>query len=214
MKEETHLFRWYGSLIYENLANVFTALRMWIVAYLAGLFFVVGANPWSDPRFFWLAIAAALTDFIDGLISRWTGNTSVFGSNFDKTADKFGELCFFAMIITMAFTVGQPWLVLFFLPIFRTELFLVGAWLYGYRNGKDSSAGPWGKRKMALFFALFCLWLMPQNYWAFLKYALGADFSGYFYVCFAALLFIGSILAEMSFIGYLRKYAETATSKA
>ncbi|MBI4837546.1 MAG: CDP-alcohol phosphatidyltransferase family protein [Candidatus Portnoybacteria bacterium] len=208
MEEELSLWRWYGSLIRENAANFLTAVRILIVVgYLLPCFFFLGLDPWTDHRFFWLMIAAALTDLFDGIVARRTRKTpSEFGKNFDKVADKICEVFIFSAMIATIFYSGQCWLLVFFIPNIRSELELVGIWLYGYRNGKDSGAGWWGKRKMATYFATAIVWFAPNEYWNFLKGLISFDFTGYFFLFVAFLLVVASILGLMSFLGYLRRY--------
>ncbi len=209
MEKELSLWRWSGSLIYENAANFLTAARIWIVVgYLFPCFFLLGMNPWDCSRFFWLVAIAALTDLFDGIVARWTKSSESgdFGKHFDKIADKICEVGLFSVIITMIIVLEPWWLALFFIPIVRIELLLVAAWIYGYRNGKDASAGKWGKRKMALYFFLCCFCLMPQIYWNFLSTFSGIHLEGYFYPIFAILLAASAVLAELSLWGYVKRY--------
>jgi phosphatidylglycerophosphate synthase len=205
--KELSLWRWSGSLIYENAADILTMCRIWIVCYLAPCFFFLDLDPWVDPKFFWLMITAALTDLFDGIVARRTRKTpSEFGKNFDKVADKICETFIFSAMIAMIFCSGQYWLLVFFIPNIRSEVELVGVWLYGYRNGKDASAGWWGKRKMATYFTTAIIWFMPIGYWNFLKGLTGLDLTGYFFLLVAFLLFLASFLGLMSFLGYLKRY--------
>ena len=204
--EELSLWRWYGSLIYEHLADVLTMCRIWIVCYLVPCFFFLGMDPWIDPRFFWLLVVAALTGLFDGIVARRTRKTpSEFGKNFDKVADKICEAFIFSVMITMICWAGQYWLLLFFIPSIRTESFLVGVSFYNHRNGNDDCANQWGKRKMALYFAIGILWLMPTGYWHFLQSATGISSGGYYYIFFALSLFTAAILGLVGFFEYLKK---------
>jgi phosphatidylglycerophosphate synthase len=209
VEKEISLWRWYGSLIYENLADILTMSRILIVAgYLAPCFFFLGMDPWSDSRFFWLMIAAALTDLFDGIVARRTRKIpSEFGKSFDKMADKICEAFVFSAMITMTIWSGQWWLLVFFVPNIRSELELVGAWIYGYRNGKDNGAHCWGKIKMATYFAIAIIWFAPSDYWNLVGRWTGLDFTGYFFVVIAVLLVAASIFGLMSFLGYVKRYS-------
>jgi CDP-diacylglycerol--glycerol-3-phosphate 3-phosphatidyltransferase len=69
-----------------NLPNVLTLSRIPLMFVVVGLMY---ANfHWSDTAAFWLFIAAALTDWLDGKIARERGIVSAFGRFMDSVIDK------------------------------------------------------------------------------------------------------------------------------
>ena len=69
-----------------NLPNILTLSRVPLMFIVVGLMY---ANfPWSDTLAFWLFIAAALTDCLDGKIARERGIVSSFGRFMDSVLDK------------------------------------------------------------------------------------------------------------------------------
>jgi len=69
-----------------NLPNILTLSRVPLMFIVVGLMY---ANfHWSDTAAFWLFIAAALTDWLDGKIAREMGIVSSFGRFMDSVIDK------------------------------------------------------------------------------------------------------------------------------
>lgn len=64
---------------FQWLPNTLTVMRLLIAVML----------PWSAPEWqFWLLVVAAITEFLDGWLSRWMGAISAFGQLLDPIADK------------------------------------------------------------------------------------------------------------------------------
>ncbi len=69
-----------------NLPNLLTLSRVPLMFIVVGLMY---ANfPWCDTLAFWLFIAAALTDWLDGKMAREMGMVSSFGRFMDSVLDK------------------------------------------------------------------------------------------------------------------------------
>jgi CDP-diacylglycerol--glycerol-3-phosphate 3-phosphatidyltransferase len=69
-----------------NLPNLLTLSRLPLMFIVVGLMY---ANfRWSDTAAFWLFIAAALTDWLDGKLARERGSVSAFGRFMDSVIDK------------------------------------------------------------------------------------------------------------------------------
>jgi len=69
-----------------NLPNILTLSRVPLMFVVVGLMYA--RFQWSATLAFWLFIAAALTDWFDGMIARRQGTVSAFGRFMDSVIDK------------------------------------------------------------------------------------------------------------------------------
>ena len=69
-----------------NLPNVLTLIRMPLTFAIVALMY--GTWPWAATLAFWLFIAAAITDWLDGKLARERNIVSDFGKFMDALADK------------------------------------------------------------------------------------------------------------------------------
>lgn len=69
-----------------NLPNILTLSRVPLMFIVVGLMYA--QFPWAATLAFWLFIAAALTDWLDGKIARERGQVSAFGRFMDAVIDK------------------------------------------------------------------------------------------------------------------------------
>lgn len=69
-----------------NLPNILTLSRVPLMFMVVGLMYA--KIPWAATAAFWLFIAAALTDWLDGKIARSRGIVSSFGRFMDSVLDK------------------------------------------------------------------------------------------------------------------------------
>jgi CDP-diacylglycerol--glycerol-3-phosphate 3-phosphatidyltransferase len=69
-----------------NLPNILTLSRVPLMFAVVGLMY--SDAPWASNAAFWLFIAAALTDWLDGKIAREQGIVSAFGRFMDAVIDK------------------------------------------------------------------------------------------------------------------------------
>ena len=69
-----------------NLPNILTISRVPLMFIVVG--FMYADFPWAATAAFWLFIAAALTDWLDGKIARERGIVSAFGRFMDAVIDK------------------------------------------------------------------------------------------------------------------------------
>lgn len=77
------------------LPNALTVARLLIAVTL----------PWSPPDWqFWLLVIAAVTEFLDGWLSRWMGAISAFGQLLDPIADKT------LVLIAVGMALWSQWL--------------------------------------------------------------------------------------------------------
>jgi cardiolipin synthase len=72
--------------LFYNIPNLLSFYRIAVIPVLTLFFFIPGAvATWINVIIFFLA---CLSDFLDGVIARHTGQTSVFGKFIDATSDK------------------------------------------------------------------------------------------------------------------------------
>lgn len=83
-----------------NLPNILTVLRL-IAAPLFVLVYLSLARPWADWVGLFLFIAAALTDYFDGLLARRWKQVSNFGRMLDPIADKAMTILALAMLLVL-----------------------------------------------------------------------------------------------------------------
>lgn len=132
---------------------------------------------------FWVFIAAAISDILDGMIARMTQQITVFGRIVDPVVDKVIVCGGFVFLASSAFEIDgksqsyvQPWMVI---VVLVRELLVSAIRSYAESGGRDFSAIPIGKVKMfvqcatigvilgQLGFGLTNLaWLKPIFVWA------------------------------------------------
>lgn len=125
-----------------NLPNKLTLLRILLVP----LFVVFMCLPqeWIWPIYTALAIyiVAALTDFLDGYISRKKGLVTTFGKIMDPLADKLLVSSGFIMLTALGIIPGWMTVIIIFRDFFVNALRMFGA-----DNQKELSASLSGKIK-------------------------------------------------------------------
>jgi cardiolipin synthase len=105
-----------------NIPNLLSFYRIAVVPVLTLLFFVGGpVATWINVFiFFW----ACVSDYLDGVIARKTGQSTIFGKFIDHTSDKI--LIGGVLILLVAFgRLTGPWIVLA-LIIFTREILVAG----------------------------------------------------------------------------------------
>ncbi len=138
-------------------ANLLSLLRLamaipvtWIVAHPdAGL----------DWLLLTLVIAAAITDWADGFLSRKLGQVSDLGRVLDPLADK---AIIVAGILTAVFYRGFPALVVL-LQAYRDVMIVIGGTVIARRTGTIISASIWGKLNTFLISALCLAFVIDPN---------------------------------------------------
>lgn len=137
-----------------NLPNKLTVLRIVMVPLMVAAMLI-------DFPFHMLAatilyVAAAITDFFDGMIARKNNLVTNFGKFADPIADKI--LVISAFICFMDLGLCDP--ILIIIVLFR-EFVVTSVRLSAAANGKVVAANIWGKFKtvtqMFALFAIFCL---------------------------------------------------------
>lgn len=112
------------------------------------------ATRWAVHAGLWLFVAAAVSDFLDGLLARKLDQITVFGRVIDPVADKLlicGAFAFFAganfHTETGNVTFVAPWMVV---VILARELLVTSIRAHAEKTGVDFSATWSGKIKMTL----------------------------------------------------------------
>ncbi len=120
-----------------NLANFFTLLRVVLTP-----FAIAAIVNGQYRRAFWLAIAAGVTDVLDGLAARTTKHVTRVGAYFDPIADK---LLLGASYIALGVTRLVPWWMVAL--VFGRDLFILAMAGYGYffTTVRDFPPSVWGK---------------------------------------------------------------------
>ena len=154
---------------------------------------------------FFLIVATEVTDFLDGIIARWLGIDSLFGSILDRLRDKIFTCSQFFFMFATFWSVPSflATTVLTLLAIMLgIELTLFFAGLYGLAKKLPVEANQWGKRKM--FLQCFII-----NWWALFYHLTPFDFeisSPSVLVSFVFALAAGNYLAYKSVSGYWEIY--------
>lgn len=125
-----------------NLPNKLTMLRIVLVPVF--IVFMSLPKEWIWPMWtaFGIFIAAAITDFLDGRISRKKNIVTKFGKIMDPLADKL--LISAGFIMLTGLNVIPGWITA--IIVFR-DFFVNAFRMFGADKGKDLGAGPSGKLK-------------------------------------------------------------------
>jgi CDP-diacylglycerol--glycerol-3-phosphate 3-phosphatidyltransferase len=117
---------------------------------------------------FWLCLAVAIGDALDGLVARWLHQETSFGRVIDPVVDKVmicGAFIFFASANFMhegrSITSVQPWMVI---VIIMRELLVSGIRAHAESSGMDFGAAWAGKFKMFIQSVTVCL-ILGQLGW-------------------------------------------------
>ena len=131
-----------------NLANQLTLSRIVVIP-----FFLVAMTPpsfglppgwsiWLHPLALALFIAAAITDYYDGVLARRHGWETNFGVLMDPLADKVLAMAAFVGLVQL--DVFPAWMVVL---ILTREFLITGLRLLASAQGRVLSADRWGKNK-------------------------------------------------------------------
>jgi phosphatidylglycerophosphate synthase len=158
-----------------------------------------------------LIVITEITDFIDGIIARWLGIQSLFGSILDRLRDKiftYSQLTF----MLFSFWNVQSFLATVILSLLvimlGIESFLFFAGFYGLVKELSVEANLWGKRKM--FFQCIII-----NWWALFYHLAPFDFeisNPSVLISFLIALVAGNFLAYKSISGYWALYFNSNTA--
>jgi CDP-diacylglycerol--glycerol-3-phosphate 3-phosphatidyltransferase len=154
-----------------NLPNILTLSR------LPAMFIIVGLRsadfPWAATIAFWLYIAAALSDWLDGKIARESGQVSTFGRFMDAVIDKVMVVGLMVALVNGGYFAGyRITAMLLVLAVIGREFMISGLRMVAASKGVVVEADAGGKFKT--FLQLNAIgWLLGSR-------MLTADFGGLF----------------------------------
>lgn len=146
-------------VIFENLANAITCLRLILSAWL--IILAIYGNQLF--LMFVLALLCIVSDYLDGKVARLFGIESRAGSILDRLADKVFivptivilALRYWPNNISLALQILTGSLVA---VVVLLETLLLISGVFGVVKGLEISANRWGKRKMAFSCTAVFLW--------------------------------------------------------
>lgn len=137
-----------------NIPNSITLLRLLAVPVVVWL---ILHEHWQGA--FWLFLAAAVSDGVDGLLARWLNQLTRLGAALDTVADKLLTVVTL-VLLTLAETIPL-WVALAIL--LRDTVIVLGALSYRRLAGHIEMQPTWlGKTHIALEFSLLSLVLADQ----------------------------------------------------
>lgn len=191
-----------------NLPNKLTCLRIILVP----LFVIAMCLPteWVWPIYTALGIyiVAALTDFLDGYISRKKGLITRFGKIMDPLADKL--LVSTGFIMLTGFGIIPAWITV--IIVFR-DFFVNALRMFGTDNNKDLAASLSGKIKtmfqlVGIPLGILNVALLPEyGYLSFIENAAKMDMLGLAINVFMSVTISVAVIATLwSFVAYLIRF--------
>jgi CDP-diacylglycerol--glycerol-3-phosphate 3-phosphatidyltransferase len=129
-----------------NLPNLLTISRVPLMFIVVGLMYA--QFRWAATLAFWLYIAAALTDWLDGKIARERGEVSSFGRFMDAVIDKVLVIGIMIALVNGDYFMGYNlWAMLLLLCILCREFAISGLRMAAAVNGQVVEADAGGKVK-------------------------------------------------------------------
>ncbi len=149
-----------GTVAYEspmwNLPNILTLSRIPLMFLIVGLMYVSWTG--AATLAFWLFIAAAISDWLDGAIARKRGIVSNFGKFMDALTDKI-----LVLGLMVAFVPVEEMLLPFVLVTLCREFLVSGMRMVVAAKGVIVAADGGGKTKtVSQMIALGCLLAVPM----------------------------------------------------
>ncbi len=133
--QDARLLRHLGQ--FWTVANMLSLLRAVLVIPITYLILIDGSKAWM----LGLVVVAALTDWLDGKVARWSGTVSDWGKALDPLADKFA-----AAAVLLALVIRGMVPVWFLVVVLARDVALVlGALLITRRTGLVMMSLWWGK---------------------------------------------------------------------
>lgn len=136
--------------IVKNIPNVLTFLRLGLIPIFVWLM-VEGSSEAIFAATI-IFIAAAITDYVDGLVARSFEAVSDFGKLLDPVADKILVMAALVMLVAQrSDDLGQPWVPGWMVVlILAREIWVTGIRAVAASNGNVIAAGNSGKLKSLL----------------------------------------------------------------
>jgi CDP-diacylglycerol--glycerol-3-phosphate 3-phosphatidyltransferase len=191
-----------ASFVAMNLPNILTLSRIPLMFLIVGLMQChwLGAASLA----FWLFIAGAVSDWLDGHIARKRGLVSGFGKLMDALTDKI-----FVLGLMIAFVVEYKDLIFFVLLMLCREFLITGMRMVAASKGVVFAAEKGGKQKtvtqlIAIGFLLFVP-MLQMDIAPFFGWNIGA-FPEYFHKMGLVVFIIATFFTLWSGYGYFVKY--------
>jgi len=153
-----------ASRVRFNLPNILTVSRLPAMFAIVGLMYA--EFQWAATLAFWLFIAAALTDWLDGKLARESGQVSTFGRFMDAVIDKVMVLGIMIALVNGHYFMGyQIAATLVLLCILCREFMISGLRMVAASKGVVVEADAGGKLKT--FFQMNAIgWLLGRRMFA------------------------------------------------
>ena len=153
-----------ASRVRFNLPNILTVSRLPAMFAIVGLMYA--EFQWAATLAFWLFIAAALTDWLDGKLARESGQVSTFGRFMDAVIDKVMVLGIMIALVNGHYFMGyQIAATLVLLCILCREFMISGLRMVAASKGVVVEADTGGKLKT--FFQMNAIgWLLGRRMFA------------------------------------------------
>lgn len=162
---------------------------------------------------FWLFIAAAVGDWLDGYLARKHKLVSNFGKFMDALTDKIFVM---GIMVTFVEIYDSVWFLVMVLITLCREFLISGLRMIAATKGVVVAAERGGKTKtlmqlIAVGFLLFVP-MLEQDLARFLPFAVG-DYAKKLHVTGQVIFTVGTILTVTSGITYALKYRQVASSE-
>jgi CDP-diacylglycerol--glycerol-3-phosphate 3-phosphatidyltransferase len=132
-----------------NLPNILTLSRLPAMFIIVGLMYA--DFPWAATIAFWLYIAAALSDWLDGKIARESGQVSTFGRFMDAVIDKVMVVGLMVALVNGGYFAGyRITAMLLVLAVIGREFMISGLRMVAASKGVVVEADAGGKFKTFL----------------------------------------------------------------
>jgi CDP-diacylglycerol--glycerol-3-phosphate 3-phosphatidyltransferase len=125
-----------------NFPNKITVCRIGLTFVMVG--FLTATMPFGKTLALVTFGLAGLTDWLDGMLARRSGQVSVFGQLMDPLADKVLVSAAFVSFVAIH-QIVPAWIAI---AIVSREFLITGLRLLGGQRGRVLAAGNWGKHKM------------------------------------------------------------------
>jgi CDP-diacylglycerol--glycerol-3-phosphate 3-phosphatidyltransferase len=134
-----------------KLANRITLLRIILAPFVVAAI-LSGRNVWA----LWLFVAAALTDYLDGVVARQFGEVTKAGAYFDPIADKFLMAC---TLLALVGASGMPWWFAVVVVGNGVYILACAGVLIARKRQDEFPPSMWGKASMFAQFIAVAAWI-------------------------------------------------------
>ncbi|MDX2187907.1 MAG: CDP-diacylglycerol--glycerol-3-phosphate 3-phosphatidyltransferase [Opitutaceae bacterium] len=189
-----------------NLPNIITLSRIPAMFLIVALMYA--SWQWAASLAFWLFIASAIGDWLDGHLARKRGLVSTFGKFMDALTDKILVIGLMVAFVEQERYYGGLFLTLVLLTLCR-EFIVSGMRMVAASRGIVVAAEKGGKAKtvtqlIAVGFLLFVP-MLERDFAPFLPFPV-ADYAKYLHQAGLGIFILGTVLTLSSGYTYVTKY--------